>query len=398
MQPLCQTLAFYELLLPRVAAHEDGLSLLDIPRADLHAHGHAPQLMLVELPAGRVFLVEVHLHSEAGVFELRVKGLGLAANLALALAAPDRDYDRLRGRYLRWELQAPVVAVDENEPPDHARGKTPRCLVSVDPVLLLVKERYVEGAREVLSEVVTGRCLQRPSVAHEALACERLQRPGEALGGALRTGQDRDGERLVEAVAVDTLHLQGLLARLLGHRMDGVAFLPEELGGAQERARDLLPAHYVAPLVDKDGQVAVALHPVAVELADDALRGRPDRQALLEFLAPPDRHPCEFRVEGLDDLSLLLQVALRDEQREIGVVVPGRLEAGVEVGLDELPDRVPIGPYCEGAAHRPVVGELRHPDQLQVPLAWVLALSRKLLDRLGHPGAPLVNQLVLKKV
>src|SRR5215212_6011214 len=121
MQPLCQTLAFHVLLLPRIAAHEDGLSLLDVPRPELHAHGHAPQLVLVELPAGRVLLVEVHLHPESGVLELRVKGLGLAANLALALAAPDRDYDRLSGRYLRWELKAPVVAVDENEPPDHAR-------------------------------------------------------------------------------------------------------------------------------------------------------------------------------------------------------------------------------------------------------------------------------------
>ena len=43
----------------------------------------------------------------------------------------------------------------------------------------------------------------------------------------------------------------------------GVAFLPEELGGAQEQARAHLPAHHVGPLVDEQRQVAVALHPLA---------------------------------------------------------------------------------------------------------------------------------------
>ena len=176
--------------------------------------------------------------------------------------------------------------------------------------------------------------------------------------------QDRDGERLVETVAVDPMHLQRLFARTVGGGVDGVALLPEELGRAQKGARDLLPAHHVAPLVYEDRQVAVAVHPVPVELADDALRGRPDGQRLLQLLSAPDGDPGELRVEGLDDLCLLLQVALGDQQREVRVVVAGCLEAVIEVALDALPDGVPVGPYGEGAAHGPVVGQLRHPDQL----------------------------------
>src|SRR3712207_7626953 len=97
-QPLGQPFAVRELLLPIFAAHEHGLMLLDVLRPELDAYRHAPELVLVELPAGRVLLVEVNLHPEAGVFELRVEGFGLASYLALVLAAPDRDYDRLGGQ------------------------------------------------------------------------------------------------------------------------------------------------------------------------------------------------------------------------------------------------------------------------------------------------------------
>jgi hypothetical protein len=147
----------------------------------------------------------------------------------------------------------------------------------MDPILLLVEERDVEGAREILSEVVAGGRLQGPPIAHQRLAGEGLHSPGEPLGGALHAHEYGDRHRLVEAVAVDPEHLQGLLAGLFGGGVHGVALLPEKLGGAQEGACDLLPAQDVAPLVDQDGQVAVALDPIPVEVADDALGGRPDR-------------------------------------------------------------------------------------------------------------------------
>ncbi len=197
----------------------------------------------------------------------------------------------------------------------------------------------------------------------------------------------------MEAVLVDVEHLQGLGPGLLGRCVDGVALLPEELRGAQEGPRHFLPAQDVAPLVYEDWEVAVALDPVLVEVADDALARRPDGEPLLQHLPPPYRHPRELRVEALDVLGLLLQVTLGDEERKVGVLVARGLEAVVEVALDALPDLEPVRPYGEGPPNRPVIRQLRHPDKLQVPLARVFALLRKLFDRLGHTDAPLLMQM-----
>src|ERR687889_977901 len=123
----------------------------------------------------------------------------------------------------------------------------------MDPVLILVEECDVEGAGEILPEVVAGRGLQGTPVTHQSLAGVGLDGPGETLRLALRAREDGHRHRLVKTVAVDAEHPQGLLARLLGTRVDSVALLPEELRGPEERAGDLLPAQDVAPLVYKDG-------------------------------------------------------------------------------------------------------------------------------------------------
>src|ERR671917_186997 len=107
-------------------------------------------------------------------------------------------------------------------------------------------------------------------------------------------------------------------------------------GSSRPAAPYLPPSHNVTPLVDEDGQVAVALDPVAVKVADDALGGRPDGEPLFEFLTSPDSHPRQLRVEGLDDLGLFLQEALGNEKREVGVLVTGGLKTIVEVTLNTL--------------------------------------------------------------
>src|SRR5215212_1447445 len=89
-------------------------------------------------------------------------------------------------------------------------------------------------------------------------------------------------------------------------------------------------------------------------------------------------------------LGLLLEVALGDEQREIGIPVARRLEAAVQVALDALPDLEPVRPDREGPTHGPVICELGHPHELQIPPARVLTLLDQLLDRFGHPHAPLL--------
>src|SRR5215210_5898480 len=266
-----QLLSVHKFFLSGVAPDEDGLLLLDVPRPQLHAYGHTPELVFVELPARRMLFVEVYLHPDVLFLQFRVQGLGLAAHLSLVLAPPDRDDDGLGRCDPGRQSEAPVVAMDQDQTPYGARGEPPRGLVGIDPVLVLVEEGDVEGAGEVLSEVVAGRGLQGAPVAHQPLAGVGLYRPGETLRLALRAREDGYRHCLVEAIAVDAEHPQGLLPRLLRCRVDGVALLPEELRAPEERAGDLLPAQDVTPLVYENRQVSVALDPVPVEVADDAL-------------------------------------------------------------------------------------------------------------------------------
>ena len=77
----------------------------------------------------------------------------------------------------------------------------------------------------------------------------------------------------------------------------------------------------------------------------------------------------------------LVEEALRDEQREVGVDVAGVLEAPVELALDRLPDRVALGADDHAALDRRIVGQLGRLDDVEVPLRVVLAAR---LDVLGH--------------
>ena len=96
-------------------------------------------------------------------------------------------------------------------------------------------------------------------------------------------------------------------------------------------------------------------------------------------------HDGELGGEALHVLGLAPEVALRDEQREVGVLVPGRLDPAVQVRLEELPDAVAVGADDHRAPDRPPVGELGAQDQLVVPGGEVLALAGQLpLVALGH--------------
>src|SRR5580765_4973081 len=80
----------------------------------------------------------------------------------------------------------------------------------------------------------------------------------------------------------------------------------------------------------------------------------------------------DLRREALDVLRLLVEQALGDEQRKVGVDVSGPLELGVERLLNQLPDRVALWPDDHTAFDRRVVGELRAANDIEVPLREVL--------------------------
>ena len=137
--------------------------------------------------------------------------------------------------------------------------------------------------------------------------------------------------------------------------------------------------HDVDPLVDEHGQVAPGVDPVGVHRADDRLAGRPDRQALLELLVAAVGDPGHLRGEPLDVLRLLGEVALRDEQREVHVLVAGALDHGVERVAGPLPEGEAVGADDHAALDRRVVGQLGAADHVDVPAVEVVGLRRDLL-------------------
>ena len=91
-----------------------------------------------------------------------------------------------------------------------------------------------------------------------------------------------------------------------------------------------------------------------------------------------------FLGEALDVLGLLLQVAQRNEQREVGVLVAGGLEHPVEQPLHVLPERVAPRLDDHAAADVGVLGEIGRPDDLLIPLGKILLARWRDGVLLGH--------------
>ena len=180
----------------------------------------------------------------------------------------------------------------------------------------------------------------------------------------------------------------GLVAGFVG----GVTFLPEEFGGAQKQPGTHLPTHHVRPLVDQQRQVAVRFNPARKGRPDDRLRGRPDDVGLGEFARGNELGlACErilarlktvmgdhrtFRRKPLGVLGFLFQIRERDEQRKIGVLVAGGLEAAVELLLDELPNSVAPWLDDHAATGFRIFGEVGCLDDLLIPFREVLGAGR----------------------
>ncbi len=214
-----------------------------------------------------------------------------------------------------------------------------------------------------------------------------LMAPGEPLAGGLAADDDRHGQHVGHEGGVDlAVHPLGVGPGVLEGGVRRVALLPEELGGAQPDAGPQLPAHHVGPLVEQQGQIAVALHPLGHVLADDGLAGGAHHDRLVELLAAGHGDHGQLGTEALDVIGLALQVALGDEQREVGVLGADVLDAAIDVGLHALPDGVAVRADDHGAPHRAVVGQLGLGLDVLVPAGEVLRLGGE-YGWLGHRAA-----------
>ena len=370
-------------LLAVVAADGDAVAGLDVLRADLDAQRHALHLPVGKLPAGAV-VAEIALRAQAGGLQARDELLGLLGHAGLVRC--DGQHDHLDRRDVRRQDEAAVIAVGHDQAADDPRGHTPRGLVRIGLLVVLVGVGDVERAGEPVAEVVARAGLERLVVVHHALDRIGVHGAGELLLVGLVAADDGHGQLLLAGIGINFEHLQRLLAGLGLGGVQGVALLPEELTPAQERTGSLLPAHDAAPLVIQARQIAPAVHDVAPVLAEERLGRRAHAQALRQLLAAAHRDPRALGREALDVVLLLLQQALGDQHRHGHVLVTGRLELAVEYLLDVLPDGVAIRAQDEQALDIGIVHQLRLGAHVGEPLGEVHFHIGDLLDLLifGH--------------
>ena len=301
----------------------------------------------------------------------------------------DRQNDDVCRRDARWDDHAVVVRVRHDDGADeacaHAPARRPRKLLGA------VARGELDAARpgKILPEKMRGAGLDGLAILHHRLDAERPHRAGKTLGLRFFARKNRQRQMLAREGFIHAQHLLRLLHRLLRSLVRGVAFLPQELGGAEKNARAHLPSHDVRPLVDEDGKVAPGLHPFCVGGADDRLAGGSHHERLGElragrgtqFAIRPDIEPVvrddrAFLCEALDVSRFFFEITERNEERKIRVPVAGRLEHGIERALHGFPDAVAPGLDNHAAAHVGVFREIGGTDDLLIPLGEILRACR----------------------
>ena len=287
---------------------------------------------------------------------------------------------------------------------DHARRNAPaggmRQALAAFAVLVL----DARSLREIGAEIMAGARLQRLAVLHHRLDRPGLDRARETLVLGLFAGHHRQREVLVGESAIDLEHGKRVLFGLSLFGMRGMAFLPQEFAGAQEHARAHFPAHDIGPLVELERQVAPALDPARHGIADDRFRRRADNQrffqlgfgigdqpAILARDQPVMRDHRHFLCEAFDMLCLALEVRQRDEDREIGVFMPRRLDPVVEQTLHAFPDAKAPRADHHAATHARFLGHFGGADDVLVPGGEIIVAARvQGMADLGHGQYPVI--------
>ncbi len=148
--------------------------------------------------------------------------------------------------------------------------------------------------------------------------------------------------------------------------------LPEEFGGSQEQAGHFFPTHHVVPKVDQDRQVTPGADPLGVHRHDDRFGGRPNGQALFQFLITAMSYPGYFGSESLHMFRFFGQKAFRDKKGKVGVLVAGSFQPSIQGFLDQFPDAVAVRPIDHAALDRGIVGQFCPAHDLHVPVGKIL--------------------------
>jgi len=298
--------------------------------------------------------------------------------------AVNRYESHLDGREFRRQDQALVIGVRHDERTDQACGDAPGGRPDVFQLVILVLELAIKCLGEILTQKVGRACLQGLTVLHERFDAVGLYGTGKSFGRRLDTLDYRHGHVVLGKRRVDVQDGQRFVDGFLLRGVGRVAFLPQELHGAQEQTRAHFPSHDIGPLVQQDRKVAPGLDPLAVGVPDDGLGRRAHDQILLQFrigIGNQSFFIIHFQTRVGDDRAFLgeafhvirftRQERLRDEDGEVGVRVTGVLEHAVQTRLHVLPKGVPIRADDHATANRGIVSQLGRLDDVQVPLGII---------------------------
>ena len=229
------------------------LSFLQILLANLEPDGSSLLLPVVELVARVVVISIVAVCPDACIFQLLINFSCLRPDgFHVVSLLHDRYHNNLRLSYSGRQNQAHVVRVNHNHCANTSSREAPRCLPDILLLALLVLVPNIEHLGEVGSQHMRGSALNASSGNWHINFCGC----GEVSSSkrfvlTLFTSDNGDGEKLLITLGIELENVHDLPSCILLIGMRGVALLPEEFSGSNERRGVLeFPPHYIGPLVD----------------------------------------------------------------------------------------------------------------------------------------------------
>ena len=342
--------------------------VLDVAGTELEPQGNALHLILGALPAEAV-VREIGLCADAGGLNPPEQLLRLFGDTRLM--GGDRDQNDLDGGNLRGENQAVVVAVGHDHRPDHTGRGTPGGLEGVLKLVVAPGKGDVIGAGELVAEVMGGSALQGLVVLHHAFHRVGGLGTGELFLIRLAAAHHRNRKDLFKEIGIGVQLLLRFLLRLLGSLVDGVAFLPPELTGTQERTGGLFPADDRAPLVIEHGELAVGVQNPGPVVTEHGLGGGTEGKALFQRFAAAHGNPGNLGRKAVDQFAFLFQKALGNQHGHGHVDMAGGLKGGVQGLLHVLPEGIAVGAQNGKTLDRGILDQLGFAADVGIPLGEI---------------------------
>lgn len=231
-------------------------------------YSHLP---VVKLPSRSVPLPQISLCPDTRCHQFPLQLQTRIINrlvLSLTLTQPNRDNcDLLKGDSGRQD-ETLVITVDHDHDTQRTGGETPRVLVRVQSTLRLVwrLDGNVKHLGEVLSQVVGSSGLDTSARGgDETFHSGGVITTGKLFLLGLFTGDDGHSEDIFVDLSVELENVEDFLVSIGLVEEGGVAFLPEELSGTEERLRVLeFPSNDRVPLVELEREVSVRVDPLGI--------------------------------------------------------------------------------------------------------------------------------------